>query len=92
MEDDRGPLMHAELFSAEPTEKKGERMSWNVLVRKTHRWLGLAFSLIVAFIFISLAFGQPPMWLYYTPLPFLFLLMASGLYMFFLPYVTRRRA
>jgi len=32
------------------------------------------------------------MWLYYTPLPFLFLLMATGLYMFVLPYVARRRA
>jgi hypothetical protein len=32
------------------------------------------------------------MWLYYAPLPFLFLLMFSGLYMFVLPYVVRRRA
>jgi hypothetical protein len=66
-------------------------MNWSALIRKTHRWLAITFTLIVALIFILLAFGQPPMWLYYTPLPFLFLLMFSGLYMFFLPYVVSRR-
>jgi hypothetical protein len=67
-------------------------MNWNAWIRQIHRWLAITFSMIVALIFIVLAFGQPPMWLYYTPLPFLFLLMFSGLYMFFLPYVARRRA
>jgi len=84
--------MHAELFSPEPRTTKGESMSWSALIRKTHRWLAMTFTLIVAAIFVSLAFGGPPMWVYYTPLPFLFLLMASGLYMFVLPYVARRRA
>jgi hypothetical protein len=67
-------------------------MNWNAWIRQIHRWLAITFSVIVALIFAVLAFGQPPMWLYYTPLPFLFLLMFSGLYMFFLPYVARRRA
>jgi len=67
-------------------------MNWNAWIRQIHRWLAITFSVIVALIFMVLAFGQPPMWLYYTPLPFLFLLMFSGLYMFFLPYVARRRA
>jgi len=67
-------------------------MNWSALIRKTHRWLAMTFTLIVALIFIMLAFAEPPMWLYYTPLPFLFLLMFSGLYMFFLPYVVRQRA
>ncbi len=84
--------MHAEFFSAERTSKKGECMNWNSWIRKTHRWLALSFSLIVAAIFISLAFGGPPQWVYYTPLPLLFLLMATGLYMFFLPYGARSRA
>jgi hypothetical protein len=84
--------MHAEYFSAEPKTRKGERMSWSALIRNTHRWLAITFTLIVGLIFIMLAFAEPPMWLYYTPLPFLFLLMFSGLYMFFLPYVAKRRA
>jgi FtsH-binding integral membrane protein len=84
--------MHAEHFKIRPTTKTGERMNWNAWIRQVHRWLAITFTLIVALIFIVLAFAEPPMWLYYTPLPFLFLLMFSGLYMFFLPYVVRRRA
>ena len=60
-------------------------------IRQSHPWLAITFTAIVAAIFLALAFGEPPMWLYYTPLPFLFLLMFSGLYMFFLPYAVRRR-
>ena len=67
-------------------------MNWSAWIRQVHRWLAIAFTSIVALIFTLLAVGEPPMWLYYTPLPFLFLLMFSGLYMFFLPYVVRRRA
>jgi len=67
-------------------------MNWSAWIRQVHRWLAIAFTLVVALIFTLLAFGEPPMWLYYAPLPFLFLLMFSGLYMFFLPYVVRRRA
>ena len=84
--------MHAEHFSQRPTAEQGERMNWNAWIRQAHRWLAITFSLIVALIFATLAFGEPQMWLYYTPLPFLFLLMFSGLYMFFLPYVAKRRA
>ena len=84
--------MHAEFFSERPTQGTGDRMNLSFLIRKTHRWLAITFTLIVALIFIMLAFAEPPMWLYYTPLPFLFLLMFSGLYMFFLPYVAKRRA
>jgi hypothetical protein len=36
--------------------------------------------------------GTPPSWLVYSPLPFLFLLMFSGLYMFALPYAAKRRS
>ena len=84
--------MHAEHFRLQPMTRTGKRMNWNAWIRQIHRWLAITFSVIVALNFMVLAFGQPPMWLYYTPLPFLFLLMFSGLYMFFLPYVARRRA
>jgi hypothetical protein len=35
--------------------------------------------------------GQPPGWITYSPLPPLFLLMSTGLYMFALPHVQARR-
>jgi hypothetical protein len=61
-------------------------------IRKTHRWLSIFFTLTVAANFGMMLFGQPPMWIVYAPLPPLFLLMFSGLYMFALPYVAKRRA
>ena len=42
-------------------------------------------------IFVTLGVGQEPaQWVYYLPLPPLFLLMFSGLYMFFRPYFRKR--
>ncbi len=38
-----------------------------------------------------MALGQPPAWIVYAPLPPLFLLLITGLYMFVLPYTARRR-
>ena len=43
-------------------------------------------------VFIGIAVGQTPPWLVYSPLPFLFLLMGTGLYMFARPYFVRRGA
>jgi hypothetical protein len=34
--------------------------------------------------------GQAPMWIVYAPLPPLFLLLFSGLYLFVRPYLGRR--
>lgn len=48
--------------------------------------------LIVLAIFAMLGLGQQPaQWTYYLPLPPLFLLMITGVYMFFLPYVAKGR-
>ena len=57
-------------------------------IRQFHRWISIIFTLTVAANFIVMALGKPPMWLVYSPLPFLFLLLFSGLYMFVLPYVA----
>ena len=66
-------------------------MNWNKGVRQVHRWLSIAFTLTVAANFLALALGGAPMWLVYLPLPPLFLLMFSGLYMFARPYLTKAR-
>ena len=43
-------------------------------------------------IFVMLGAGQEPaQWVYYLPLPPLFLLIFSGLYMFFRPYFRKSR-
>lgn len=66
-------------------------MNWNNGIRQFHRWTSIVFTLTVAANFAAMAMGTQPMWLVYSPLPFLFLLLFTGLYMFALPYVVRRR-
>ena len=65
-------------------------MNWNHWIRQTHRWLSIAF--MVAVIVTSVALAQKaPVWVSYLPLPPLFLLMFTGLYLFVLPYAIKWR-
>jgi hypothetical protein len=66
-------------------------MTLNDAIRQGHRWLALIFTATVIANFVAMALGPPPAWIVYSPLPPLFLLMFSGLYMFALPYVSSRR-
>lgn len=66
-------------------------MIWNNVIRQGHRWLALIFTATVIANFVAMALGQPPAWIVYSPLPPLFLLMFSGLYMFALPYLAGAR-
>lgn len=62
-------------------------------VRRFHRWTSIAFTLTVItnFAAMGLSGGQPPAWVTYSPLPPLFLLLFTGLYLFVLPYAARTR-
>jgi hypothetical protein len=63
----------------------------NFWIRQTHRWLSIIFTLTVIANFAVMGMGQqPPPWIVYAPLPPLFLMLLTGLYMFVLPYTTRR--
>jgi hypothetical protein len=66
-------------------------MNWNMWVRQIHRWLSIIFTVTVAANFIAMGLGQPPLWLVYSPLLPLFLLLFTGLYMFVLPYAAKWR-
>lgn len=61
-------------------------------IRQIHRWLAIVFTATVIANFVAMAQGQPPDWVVYSPLPPLFALMLTGLYMFALPYVAKWRA
>ena len=50
-------------------------------VRRAHRWIATLFLVTVAADFTARAVSAPPAWIDYAPLPWLFLLMASGLVM-----------
>ena len=60
-------------------------------IRQVHRWLSIIFTLTVIANFAAMALGEPPAWIVYSPLPPLFLLLFTGLYMFALPYVAGAR-
>lgn len=66
-------------------------MSWNVGIRQTHRWTSIVFTLTVVANFVTLAKGESPSWVTYSPLPPLALLLFTGLYMFVLPYLGKSR-
>ena len=64
------------------------------LIRQTHRWLSIAFTLTVIANFVHIAAigpENPPGLVTYSPLPPLALLLFSGLYLFALPYTTKWR-
>jgi heme A synthase len=66
-------------------------MNWNHWIRQSHRWLSIAFTLTVVANFVAMAQGQPPAWVTYAPLVPLAFLLFSGLYLFALPYISKRR-
>jgi hypothetical protein len=59
-------------------------------IRQGHRWLGIVLTLTILANFVAISFGEPPAPVVCAPLVPLALLLASGLYMFVLPYVGRR--
>lgn len=69
-------------------------MNWNKWIRQTHRWLSIAFTLTVIANFAALAQSggaMPPAWITYSPLVPLAFMLLTGLYLFFLPYILKRR-
>jgi hypothetical protein len=67
-------------------------MSWNNVIRQSHRWLSIAFTATVIANFVAMSQGKPPAWVTYSPLLPLALLLFTGLYLFVLPYATRWRS
>ncbi len=68
-------------------------MTWSLSIRALHRWVSVLFAAIVGALFVTLGLGgEPPEWVYLLPLAPLALLLATGLYLFGLPYAARRRS
>ena len=67
-------------------------MNFSAGVRVFHRWTSIAFTITVIANFVVMAQGRgaPSPWVTYAPLLPLALLLLTGLYMFALPYVSRR--
>jgi cellulose synthase/poly-beta-1,6-N-acetylglucosamine synthase-like glycosyltransferase len=67
-------------------------MNWNAWVRQGHRWLSMAFTAAVIANIVAMSLGEPPAWVVYSPLPPLFLLLLTGLYMLALPHAAKLRS
>ena len=70
-------------------------MSANNSVRQLHRWFSIAFTVTVIANFVAMGVRpgqQPPAWITYSPLLPLAFLLFTGLYLFALPYLAKRRA
>ncbi len=63
----------------------------NVWIRKTHRWVSLAFTGGVVVYIVAMSRGTPPWWLGLFALIPLILLLVTGLYLFVLPHAQSWR-
>lgn len=66
-------------------------MSFQKFVRQSHRWVCIAFTVATIAAFVGMSRPEPIVWVSYLPLPPLFFLLASGLYLFALPYTKKGR-
>jgi ABC-type polysaccharide/polyol phosphate export permease len=68
-------------------------LNWNKLVRQVHRWVSIIF--VVTVVAVSVVAGtqeEPAEWVFFLPLPPLFVLLLTGLNLFVLPYTARWRS
>lgn len=66
-------------------------MDWNMRIRQIHRWLSLAFVVAVLMNIGAMVIGSQAVWIGLLAFVPLIPLMLTGLYMFALPYLGRRR-
>lgn len=79
-------MMYAQYMQAPAKEVRVSK-----LIRQTHRWLSIIFTATVIANFVAMTMGEPSAWVVYSPLPPLFLMLVTGLYMFALPYRPKGR-
>ncbi|EJZ21870.1 hypothetical protein NE852_11865 [Rhizobium sp. Pop5] len=66
-------------------------MNWNNWFRQIHRWVSIAFTVAVIVNIIAMVQEKSTVWVGLLALLPLCLLLVTGLYMFVLPYVEKRR-
>ncbi|SFP26933.1 hypothetical protein SAMN05216330_106218 [Bradyrhizobium sp. Ghvi] len=65
-------------------------MNSNMWIRQIHRWLSIAFTLAVIANIVALTMQIQATWIGLMAFVPLLPLLATGLYLFALPYVSRR--
>lgn len=67
-------------------------MNWSASIRQLHRWLSITFTLAVIANIAVQGQEKVALWVGMLTLIPLGLLLLTGLYMFALPYVSKRRS
>ena len=65
-------------------------MRWTYWIRQSHRWLSIVFTIAVIVTAFALSRDKPAPWASYLPLPPLFLMLLTGLWLFVVPYLRKR--
>ena len=68
-------MMHAHYIQAATKEVRVGNQ-----IRQTHCWLSIIFTVTVIANFVAIALGDPPAWVVYSPLPPLFVMLVTRLY------------
>jgi hypothetical protein len=66
-------------------------MNWNKWIRQTHRWLSIAFTLVVVFDGVAVFEKKYTNWMGLMAVAALALMFLTGMYLFVLPYAARWR-
>jgi len=66
-------------------------MNWNAWIRQIHRWLSIVFTIGFLINLVAWTTSKPPTALGLLVLIPLLLLLATGLYLFVLPYALKWR-
>ena len=64
----------------------------NGWIRQFHRWVSIAFTIAVIVNFVAMAMKAQSVWIGFTALLPLALLLFTGLYLFVVPYLAKGRA
>jgi heme A synthase len=67
------------------------QLNWSKWIRQTHRWLSIVFTVAVIINGVTVVRGKYNNRLGLSAVGILALLLFTGLYLFVLPYVNRRR-
>ena len=67
-------------YRTKATDRQLQQVVTAPRIRRVHRTIAIIFTTTVAANFMAMPWGPPPSWITYSPLPPLFVLMASGLY------------
>lgn len=82
--------MYGRFVRAGPVQPTAES-AVSARIRRIHRWFAIFFILTVVLNFAFRAVGPSPDWVTYSPLPFLFVQMLTGLCLLAQPLLRRQR-